>query len=91
MRDVYVKASRAKDGHAVPTNPMSPGYHKEIDAIVYRILDVPETVSEALAVYTFNQCAVLGHTVKWNHLQKGQAIRGQGKAWDAAEEPEAVL
>ncbi len=84
MRDVYVKATTAKDGHAVPTSPQAPGYHKELDAIVYRILDVPETVSEAMAVYTFNQCAVLGHTVQFSHLHKGQAVRGQGKAWDAA-------
>lgn len=84
MRDIYVRATGAMGGHATPTVPATPGYHASGPYFVYRILDVPETVSEALAVFTFNQCSVLGHTVLFRQLQKGQPVRGEGLAWEPA-------
>jgi len=83
MRDIYVKTNKSwpVDKGAVRTEPTDPGYHTETGFYVTRILDVPETVSEALAVFTFNSCYVAGHTVQWTKLHKGQAVRGEGYAW----------
>jgi len=83
MRDIYVKTHEAwKVGTpAVRTEPMDPGYHTATGFYVTRIVDVPETVSEAQAVFMFNSCYVAGHTVQWTKLHKGQPVRGEGFAW----------
>jgi len=88
MRDIYVKTTDTLGVPAVRTSPAAPGLHstgKLSGFSVCRILDVPETVSDALAVFTFNQCKVAGHTVKFGHLQRGQAVRGEGLSWDPAD------
>jgi hypothetical protein len=82
MRDVYVKMSGIPGSRAFLTKVTTPGYYREDVATVYRILDVPETVSEQMAVLKFNQCSVLGHTVQFSHLAKDQPVRGQGLAWE---------
>lgn len=87
MRDIYVKThvSQKVGVPSVRTEPTTPGYHdigKLAGHSVCRILDVPEAVSDHLALYTFNSCAVLGHTVRWEHLGKSHVIRGEGFAWD---------
>lgn len=85
MRDLYVKVSTGTAGWAVPTQPRAPGYHVDLRAFVYCIREVPERVSEAMALLAFNQCSVLGHTVRFEHLGKGQVVRGEGLAWDVPE------
>ena len=84
MRDLYVEVRGHQNGHAVSTRPADPGYHANRRAFVYRIQDVPETVSEAMAVLAFNQCSVLGHTVAYGKLVKNGVVRGEGLAWEAA-------
>jgi len=83
MRDIYVKTHKSwsVDKGAVRTEPMDPGYYAATGFYVTRIVDVPETVSEAQAVFMFNSCFVAGHTVQWSKLHKGQAVRGEGYAW----------
>jgi len=89
MRDIYVKTHGSwKAGTpAVRTEPMEPGYHTATGFYVTRILDVPEAVSDALAVFTFNSCYVAGHTVQWTKLHKGEAVRGEGYAWAPVGQP----
>src|SRR6478609_1665115 len=87
MRDIYIK-THVSQKVGVPsscTAPTTPGYHDHGKLIGYSVClvkDVPETVSDHLAVFTFNSCAVLGHTVEWRQLGKGHVIRGEGLAWD---------
>lgn len=91
MRDIYVKVSSGTAGYAVPFRPTPPGYHANLKAFVYCIRDVPESVSESMALLAFNQCSVLGHTVHWDHLHKGQPVRGEGLAWDLPDLSRAII
>ena len=91
MRDIYLKSYVLwpVGSPAVRTEPAQPGYHtvgKLEGYSIAKIVDVPESVSDHRAVFTFNSCAVIGHTVRWEQLQKGQPVRGQGVAWEPVRE-----
>lgn len=91
MRDIYVKTHVhwPTNSPAVRSVPAEAGYHpsgKLEGFSVCRIIDVPESVSDARAIFAFNDCAVLGHTVRWEDLKKDQPVRGIGMAWDSVAE-----